>query len=201
MTSRVYKYLSRFIVIMLLSGCTPPPSAIAPLNKTISLHERKLSINQLTHFNIKGGLAVKEQNKGFTATMNWRQSSRQNFHIHLFGPLGSGNVHIRGRQGLVTLQDGKKKASAHSAEELLFKQTGHHLPLGGMYYWLRGLPSPNAPFTSEYDKYQHLSKLRQNGWTIDYPRYTAFQGVDLPSKITMIKGAIKVKVIINRWRQ
>ncbi len=187
------------ILLLALSGCTPPPSAVAPLNQMVTREERKLSINQFTSFKIKGGLAVKENNKGFSASLNWRQSSVNRFFIHIFGPLGSGNVKITGRAGQVVMRDGKKEAHAQSAERLMMQQTGYNVPFKHMYYWVRGLSAPNSSASSQYDEFKHLKVLIQDGWHIDYKRYTSYKGIDLPSKIFIRKGALKVKVVINKW--
>lgn len=195
-----YKIYLASAILFSLSACTPPPSAIAPENETKSFASRKLELKDLKSWTIKGGMAVKEGRQGFSATLLWQQRGPNKYSIQLTGPLGSGKVKLTNRAGMATLADGNKHFKSNSPEALLRKHTGYTIPVDSLFYWVRGLPSANASSSKKIDAYGHLSQLNQQGWTILYKRFTAFKGLDVPSKIFLIKGQIKVKLIINQWQ-
>ena len=188
------------IGIACLVACAPPmPASEAPENKVMSWEKREIDVNTITRWTISGAMAARTAQKGWSASVNWQQLGAGNYKIRLFGPLGSGNVIIKGRGGSVTYQDGNKRETASNASSLLKKQTGVSVPVNSLYYWVRGIPAPGGASGKKYDKYNHLKSFNQNGYHVQYLRYTSFKGVDLPSSIKLIGGGIKIKFIIKSW--
>lgn len=114
-------------------------SNAAPQNKAMTVEQRKAKTQTISSWNIRGALAAKNKNKGWSASMNWVQQGPENYQIRLMGPLGSGAVLINKSGNTITFQDGAKKITSSSADELLAKQTGIRLPVSNLYYWIRGL--------------------------------------------------------------
>ena len=77
---------------------------------------------------------------------------------------------------------------------------GWQLPVTNLYFWVRGLPAPNSSASTTFDPYHHLIELEQQGWQIQYERYTAIQGIDLPSKLRLKRGQLQVKIVISSWK-
>ncbi len=188
------------ICMLILSGCASSPSSIAPKNEKKSFETRKAELKDLKHWVINGGMAVKEGRQGFTASMDWRQYSPSSFSITLAGPLGSGKIKLVKKGSRATLTDGNKQFSSNNAEQLLKKHTGYYIPIQSLFYWIRGLPSPNLPSTKTFDSFKHVSQLQQQGWTIQYKRFTSFKSFDVPAKLVMQKRNIKVKIVISKWK-
>lgn len=185
---------------LILAGCASVPSSIAPRNDVKSFETRKAELKDLKNWSISGGMAVKEGRQGFTASMDWRQYSQSSFSIQLSGPLGSGKIKLVKKGSTATLTDGNKHYFSNNAEKLLQKHTGYYIPVKSLFYWIRGLPAPSTSSSKKFDGYSHLSLLRQQGWTIHYKRFTSFKNFDVPSKLVMLKGNIKVKIVINKWK-
>lgn len=184
----------------LLTACAPPkPAMEEPVNKIVPLEKRKAETATVSSFEIRGGLAAKTKAKGWSATMNWSQRGASSYQIRLMGPLGGGSVLISKSGGAVTFQDGKKSSTSSNADELLAQQTGIRLPVNNLYYWVRGLPAPGGVQSEKHDKYNHLSQLKQNGYTIDFTKYTSVHGIDLPSMIRLEGNGVMVKVVIKSW--
>lgn len=183
-----------------LTACAPPkPAEELPVNKVIPLETRKAETAKVSAWHISGGIAAKNKSKGFTATINWAQSGPSAYQIRLVGPLGGGSVIINRSGGNVTYQDGPKKFSSSSAEELLMKHTGVRLPVNSLYYWIRGLPAPGPVQSEQHDKYNHLTQLRQSGYTVDFTKFTSVRGIDLPSMVRLEGNGVMVKVVIKSW--
>lgn len=184
----------------LLTACAPPhPAEELPTNKIIPLEKRKAETATISTWNIHGAMAAKNKSKGWSATMNWLQSGPSTYQIRLMGPLGSGAVLINRSGGQVTVKDGAKTSSSSNGEELLQKQTGIRVPVNNLYYWVRGLPAPGGVSSEEHDQYNHLTRLKQSGFTVDFTKYTSVKGIDLPSMIRLEGNGIMVKVIIKSW--
>ena len=64
---------------------------------------------------------------------------------------------------------------------------------------IRGLPVPSTPAQTRFDAYNHLTYLVQDGWRIQFLRYTSIRNTDVPSKIFLSNAQLNVKVIVNRW--
>ncbi|HHX7432143.1 lipoprotein insertase outer membrane protein LolB [Legionella pneumophila] len=188
------------ILICFLTACAPPrPSEESPANREIPLEERKAETATVSSWEIKGALAAKTKAKGWSATMNWVQQGANSYQIRLMGPLGGGAVLISKKGNTITFQDGSKITTSTNADELLLKQTGIRLPVNNLYYWVRGLPAPGGVQSEKHDQFNHLIQLKQNGYTIDFNKYTSVKGIDLPSMIRLEGNGVMVKVVIKNW--
>jgi outer membrane lipoprotein LolB len=195
----VYKSSVLFFTTLLASCVSQIPAPEKPLNQTMSVQARKIQLDDITSWNISGAIAAKQQRKGWTASVSWRQSGASNYQIRLFGPLGSGSVLVKKQGNKVIYQDGKKKYYGNNAEVLISKYTGVRVPVSNLYFWVRGLPAPGGASSLKYDQFKHLSSFMQNGFHVQFQRYTSVKGTDLPSKIVVTNGSLRLKFIIKRW--
>lgn len=195
------RLLSLILVSFLLTACLPPPAKQAASNQKLDWSARNKQLSAIAKWNINGGVAVKQNDKGFTASLEWEQQANQRYVIHMFGPLGGGSMKLTGQPGQVTMTTAKNETfHASSAQALLAEQTGWRLPIENMRYWIRGIPAPGTQAQPRFDQYKHVTQLKQQGWTIDYQRYTAVNGIDLPSKMTITRSPLRVRVVIKSWK-
>ena len=188
-----------FLFAAALSGCASisPPS---PPAKQIPWKNREVALSQLHDWKMNGKIAVDTQNDSGSATIDWTQR-KQRYIISLLGPFGSGGLTLNGQPGLVTLQTSEGKTfRASNAEELLARTWGWNLPVSNLNYWIRGLPVPGIAQKSQYDSYQRLSDLVQQGWHVQYMSYTTVGSVDLPNKIFITSNRLKTKIVIYDWQ-
>ncbi|MGL5741354.1 MAG: lipoprotein insertase outer membrane protein LolB [Legionella sp.] len=184
----------------LLTACAPPrPAAELPENKVMPLEQRKAKTQTVSSWEIRGAMAAKNKAKGWSTAMNWIQSGPSTYQIRLMGPLGSRTVLIDKKGNTITFQDGPKKITSHNADELLAEQTGIKLPVNNLYYWVRGLPAPGPVEAEHHDQYNHLTQIKQSGYTINFNQYTSEKGIDLPSMIHVEGNGVTVKVVIKKW--
>lgn len=182
-----------------LSGCVTMPAKQHALNKHLSWEQRQTELSAIKAWTVKGAIGVHNKREGWSASVNWRQQ-QDSYKLQLYGPLGAGQVRLSGRPGSVSLTTAdNKSAHASSGDQLLYQQTGWRLPVDNLRYWVRGIPAPGMPASENLDNYNHLRQLQQQGWTISYQRYTAVNGMDLPSKIQFVRGNVKIRLVISRW--
>jgi outer membrane lipoprotein LolB len=190
-----------FLFLGLTSCATlTPTQEQTPQNKKVTWDSRVQTLSGIQSWDIKALIAIRQAENGGTANMQWRQQSK-NYHIALFGPLGSHSVELTGQPGHVELAEASgKKVTASSPEELLAKQLGWRIPVSNLYYWVRGIPVPGMAAEKKLDSFNHLIALQQDGWTIRYLRYTSQRNIDVPDKIFLNNPQLSVKIAISQWR-
>jgi outer membrane lipoprotein LolB len=195
------KWILAVISLICLAGCASISPSPLSQDKSTSFESRTQALTPIQTWNVKGLIAIRTAKNAYSANWNWQQITYSNYKIELFGPLGAGAVQLIGRRNFVMLHtsDGKEFTATHP-ESLLEQQLGWRLPVSYLYYWIRGLPVPAIPAEKHFDAYHHLSLLIQDGWRVDYPRYTPTNGIDLPNKMILTHPDITVKIIINRWQ-
>ncbi len=175
---------------------------LAPVNEKISWINRHQQLTQLTAWELKGAMAVKAENTGGQARMDWQQHDANTFRLVLTGPVGSGRAEIIGQSAHVVLtQSDGQVFEAPSAQALLLSRLGWDVPVAYLYYWMRGIPSPDLTADVQFDEFNHLTRLTQAGWTIHYDRYTRLGGLDVPAKLTATRDNVRVKFVIQQWRK
>jgi outer membrane lipoprotein LolB len=193
--------MKKFVIIILtliLTGCATLPASQSALNQHMSWPARQAQLKQLTSWHIAGATAIQTPQQALSASMTWQQQ-QQHYQIALFGPLGAGRVSLSGGPGNVTLLANGKQYTAQSPEIIMQEVLGWQLPVNNLFYWVRGLPAPHLPSTPRFDAFHHLTQLRQQGWKIDYLRYTTVNNVDLPSLIKLQHADLIVKMVISHW--
>lgn len=183
-----------------LSSCaTISPQQLPPENADISWPTRMQSLSQIENWDLTAMFAMRTKENAESATLNWQQN-KQSFTILLFGPLGANTFKLSGTPGHIELVNPHgDKFFASTPEALLVHETGWHLPVSSLYYWIRGLPVPGVPATKQFDAYHHLLQLKQQGWTIQFLHYTNTAHGDLPSKILLEHPPLSIKLIISEW--
>jgi outer membrane lipoprotein LolB len=199
------KKISVIVVTVLLTGCasflpqTSPPSRARTINHYLPWETRKAQLNNLQHWQARGNLAAHTTDKrGINTSFSWEQNHHC-YQLIFFGPLGSQSAVLAGNPDRVGLTTHRQTYTAQNPEGLLADQLGLHLPVSQLYYWLRGLPAPQSRYTTNLDAYNHLLKLRQSGWCVNYTHYTNSGAIDLPDRLEITNGQWQVRIAITRW--
>lgn len=188
-----------FTFLWLTSCATVAPQETTAQNQTLPWDSRVKTLSDISQWDLKGMISIRSAHDAGSATLEWQQKD-QNYHISMLGPLGTGSFELNGQPGNVELAfaDGKH-FHAQSPEDILAQQTGWQLPVSNLNYWIRGLPVPNSSANKNFDSYHHLTSLQQDGWNIQFLRYTSVHGIDVPSKIFLNHEPLTVKIVISHW--
>lgn len=203
---------SKWILIVVcffgLASCASMPAPTqankekpaAPNTSSATWENRVSVLSNIQNWDLKGLIAIRNSRDAYSANWQWQQNQK-NYAINLIGPLGSNSIQLTGSPNQVLLQtsDGKKSTST-SPENLLEQQIGSRVPVSSLYYWIRGLPVPGIAAQKQLDASNRLSVLIQQGWRIEYSRYSSINHVDLPAKMILNNAALNVKIIINHWQ-
>jgi outer membrane lipoprotein LolB len=182
---------------VLLYGCATAPSRTL---QGPAWESRQASLTALQDWGLSGRISVTQREKGWHASLRWEQTP-QGFSIDITNPLGQTVAQIRGDAAGVAAQtsDGRS-LSAGDPDDLVEEAVGLRIPVGGLRYWVKGLPAPAKPGTLFGDGQSRLTRLEQSGWTIEYPRYVRVSTLDLPALIHARQDDLEVRVVVDQWR-
>jgi outer membrane lipoprotein LolB len=162
--------------------------------------ERRAVLATVVEWTAVGKLGLQSAEDSWSAGLTWRQLP-DSFAIRLSGPLGQGMMELSGSPGLVEMRTADDVYRARSAEELMQSRAGWQVPLSGLRHWILGLPDPDAPVAElELDAAGRLASLGQLGWKIRYDRYGEFDGLVLPTKLSLENGRVRAKLVVRNWR-
>ena len=175
-------------VLAALAGCasTRPAQVLPSSNDSIGA------------FSLNGRVAVKIDDRGYTASLRWRHSATRDS-LRLLSPLGSVVGDIEADSDGATLTTGDKKIyRSNDAQSLTREVLGWDLPLAGLRSWVTGRADPAAPVQAQdRDDKQRLKSLTQNDWRIAYLEY--FGDSALPARLSLSYDRLHLRLIIEHW--
>jgi len=188
------------LVAALLSAC----SAVQPTDSEQAARENRYEsrlgrLSKLDAWSLEGRLAISTESDGGSGYFSWRElgdSSRMDFH----GALGRGAWRLvaDANGAVLELADGSSHR-ADTVDELVRKQVGWEIPVDTLAWWVRGLAAPGKIQRRVLDEQGKLLELGQRDWSIEYGRYRAVGGEQLPAKMTARQAEKSVKLAIRNW--
>lgn len=192
------------LCLALLGGCATQPKAPQPINAQAAWQERQNKFAQMSSWHLQGRVGMQFRDQSAVFNLSWLQQGKDRYTMNIKNPLtGSAIAYLQGTPGNITLQVNGKTYRDANAERLLQSQLGVSLPLEGMKYWVRGVPSPDSPLDRLKLGAQGLpEKLQQAGWQVSYLAWQGNGWNALPEKISLIHEVenTKVKVIVKEWQ-
>ena len=181
--------------VLALAACrtlVPVPTNLWP--------ERRAELQSVDQFCFTGQLAAATATEGFSASLHWQQRGVRS-DLLVRAPLGMGGARLSydGAQLQVTATDGFQLTGMAAQAELL-RLVGFEPPLASLRYWLLGVPDPQGTAAEMLDGSQRLAQLQQSGWVIDYAEYQVSGGRWLPRRVSLHRGALKLKLRIAQWQ-
>ena len=192
-------WVGALLTLATLAGCrTLPPTIPA---SSAPWPERRPQLQELTHFQLKGRVALSASGNGFNANLRWSQEQARS-QIALEGPLGVGGMQIiaSGSDLDIVTSHGERIANQAAHAELTAR-LGFDVPIERLRYWVLGAPDPALPAEESLDASgQHLKSLVQDGWRVDYDEYTNAAGQALPARMTLQREGVRVRLLVEDWR-
>ncbi|MFO7604457.1 MAG: lipoprotein insertase outer membrane protein LolB [Gammaproteobacteria bacterium] len=186
------------VVLLLSSACTTmaPPAG----DDDVSWQAHRQQVAQLDFWTVTGRLAVSNGRESWHLSLTWKQQG-PTYLIRLVGPLGAGQVQLRGDARGVLLDDGENPpVYADNANALLYQNTGLNIPVEGLRFWIRGLPDPQLASEEVQLLAGKLKQLQQGGWQLDYRGYQQVNHTALPKRLFMQRDDLDVRLVIDQWQ-
>lgn len=191
--------------LLLLGGCASlQPTAESPLpiptGNPAELNRTHLTqLAGIEQFYLQARIGIQANGKGSSGSTRWRHDQRGN-DISMLSPVGGTVAKIITNSAgvMLTTNDGKV-LQADDAESLTQEHLGWRLPLRGLPDWALG--RPNGPLYEEmhWDSIGRITRLKQDGWEIEYPEYMEAGGYRLPKRINLRSRNLTIKLVIERW--
>lgn len=186
------------IFLIVLTGCSTMQTLPQNYHK-LEWSERSKQLNNIQEWSINGSISIIYAETKDIASYHWQQK-KDVYSIEVSSPLNLIHFNLYGNKNKITLQQSTYRIyTANNPEQLLRQYIGWNIPVSNLVYWVRGIPAPHSAYTSQLDQYNHLSVLKQQGWTIHYSNYTVLDNIDLPTTISLEKSHIKIKIIAKNW--
>ncbi|MDR0277044.1 MAG: lipoprotein insertase outer membrane protein LolB [Paucimonas sp.] len=196
------RHVITFSLIALLAGCAGFGSkeAVQGQGSPQLWKEHKQQLSTLDGWQINGKVGIRAPTDSGSGTLVWLQ--RQDYYdLRLSGPLGRGAARLTGRPGNVVLEVANQgRFEAPTPEVLLAEQLGWELPVSHLVWWVRGLPAPDSKSKLTLDGDSRLASLEQDGWQVEYTRYTEQNGYWLPERMKLHGQDLDVTVVLKEWQ-
>ncbi|ALP41108.1 lipoprotein insertase outer membrane protein LolB [Aeromonas schubertii] len=178
---------------LLLAGCATTPQ---PQRQQVDWSQERLRLEQLTHWQLSGKLAIITEKEKGSARLNWQQEG-DDYRLNLTSVIGTHILELSRQSGRLTLidRDGNRHQS-QDAGDLIYRLTGWELPIDGLPEWIKGLPG-EARYTLNPDK--SLASVTDGAWQIDYQQYRDQDGYRLPHQLSLQGEGTRLKLLINEW--
>ena len=194
----VRKLLWATVVVLLASCRTVPVHHETPATSQ-SWDARRPQLQARDKFQLKGRVAVATGSEGFNARLRWTQDGKQT-HMSLDGPLGAGGVQVTSDGSAVSIVTSRgDRLNNDAARAELANRLGFDPPIDNLRYWVLGVPEPGHPAQESLDAQQRLATLEQDGWQIQYTGYMSVGGEWLPSKLTLQRQGVRLRVVVDGW--
>lgn len=176
------------IVLAVVAGCAAPraPQVLPASNAGINT------------FSLTGRVAVKLEQRGYSAKLSWRHAAAGD-RLRLLSPVGSVIAELEADASGAMLTTGDKKVyRSGNVQELTREVLGWDLPLEGLQHWVVGRAEPEIPVQAEErDARGRLTKLTQNDWRISFLDYAGESA--LPARMVLAYDSLNLRLIIDRW--
>ncbi|MDP0562713.1 MAG: lipoprotein insertase outer membrane protein LolB [Candidatus Endonucleobacter sp. (ex Gigantidas childressi)] len=191
------------VVLLLLSGCTTLKKSV-PLSDTekkLRWQKNKQQILKINNWQLAGRLGLLVPGQSGSVSLLWIQEN-DTYTLSIDGPFGLSLVHIKGNSAGVTaeISGEEQPLKSMSPEDLMMQITGWDLPVSGLKYWVRGLPTPDFKSKVTFNNEGQTSIIDQGGWIITYESYRDEKSVSLPARMKVNSDKISLKLIIKDWQ-
>jgi outer membrane lipoprotein LolB len=151
-------------------------------------------------WDLDGRIGVIHGGEGWHGQLSWVQNNGD-FTGKISGPFGSNHAELAkvGEQVELRAPSGKS-ISGERFRQWQVKVFGSAIPIKALPYWMHGLPYPAIKNTVVKKNQQGaVQELRQDGWAIGYSRWKTFGDDVLPGKMSLVKGDVRMKLIVNEY--
>lgn len=190
----------RFLLLILLVSQLFACASIGPTQKVQSLAltpgntEKILAIND---WRLLGRLSVRNLQQSWLTTLEWKHDAFID-DLSLSTSLGGVVAKLIYSSHGIALSD-RNGVLQRTSEEELTSLLGYSPPLEHMKYWVRGVPSPKMQVQINKVYFDGVMVFKQDGWDVQLDRFSKLGDVVLPSKVTLTKKGLKIKLVVDKW--
>lgn len=188
---------------LLVVSCASVPGG-APLSRAdaeAAWSARSALLREIREWEVSGRISVSGPDGSWNARIHWSQRGDA-YTLDFMSLLGQRLARLEAGDGGVMLRlPDQEPRQAATAGELLEASFGWSAPVDALRFWILGVPQPQFRAETRLDDRGRLSRLEQEGWSVDYPQYTSVGNGpgDLPRKLILEGGAVRIRMVIDAW--
>jgi len=201
--------MNRFLTLCLvtaLTACATIPAPQPPNAQSQALWQQQLeTLKPLSHWSIRGRVAIYVKEDVYNLGMSWQREDN-NSTLKLEASLGQGLIMLTRNANRIELTTAEgESVHGNNAQQLLYDTTGLLIPVEGLQTWIKGIPHEQSDFQHAIDAEGRTQSLQQDGWKINYLKYSdsALPQIDrasLPRKLYMKHDGLALKIVIDQWQ-
>jgi outer membrane lipoprotein LolB len=177
-----------------LVGCQGVPSKPAS-----NWRSHQAEVSQIKRWDMAGKFSF-HKDKTVMGSFKWHQHDEQ-YDFDFTGPMHVGSAMLTGDAGRATFKQGDQApVVGASPEALLLKHMGWQVPLQPLRYWIVGAYVPDQRALVRWDDQHHLRIIHQDGWQVLLSDYKLEQGVMLPHRLSLKRGEVWAKLVVQSWQ-
>lgn len=181
-------------VVLALAACATAPRVTSDRAPAVLAADR-------VRFELNGRIGIQNGDEGMSGLVRWLHAPGAD-ELWFSSPLGSSiAMLVRGPNGVELVAGREPPRRAATAEELTRAALGWDLPLSGLEHWILGRPAPGAGTARmERDPASgRLTRLVQDGWSIEFRRYLDTEWGALPGLMNLEYGSLQIRLAVDRW--
>jgi outer membrane lipoprotein LolB len=190
--------LLRCLTLILALGLAACASTQRVAESDLAWQEHQAAHSALTHWELRGRIALQDGSRSEAASLNWKQRGSDST-LDLQGPVGMGATRVESDGHRVRVDDGSSILYLDEAG-YVDDQGEWLLPLAELAWWVRGIPAPGTPVSSQQVEKGLLRALNQSGWSIRYDEYQRSGEWILPRRVELQREQQRAKLLIRSWQ-
>jgi len=196
---------STFLILFCLtiSGCSSTKQSPSIALTIKSSSERAEQLANITQWQVTGKIAFIEKNKRESASLNWQVDEKhKNQQLNLTSYLGINVLQLKSTEGQHSLKFDGKTYQDDDLTTLIYSLTGLTLPTEALVYWIKGVafqPSDHINYDQSNLPIMLTSVYNNQQWQVTYGNYKQVNHYVLPTKLTIKKDNLLIKIAIKQW--
>jgi outer membrane lipoprotein LolB len=182
------------LAAVLLAGC----AHLEPGDDGLSFGERRLRLESIPAWEMRGRLAVNTGERAFQGSFRWAQDDAHST-LTVRGPLGGGILEVAGSPDRMLVTARGEQRVLEDPETELSALLGWWMPVDSLRAWLLGLPDPGFRANTRIGAGTVLEALDQRLWHVEYASYQLSDGLLVPRRIDMAHGALELRLTVDAW--
>lgn len=200
----VFRVVAGALLSLLAVSCASIPGGGSSLSRAgaeAAWSARQATLREVRAWDISGRISVSGPDGSWNARIRWSQRD-DTYDIDFLSLFGQQVARLEGSGEDVVLQlPDQEPQRAATAGELLAASFGWSAPVDALRYWILGMPRPHTPALTRLDEHGRLSRLEQEGWSVEYPQYTGVSADpgDLPRRLMLEGAPVSIRLVVDSW--
>lgn len=190
------RYLLCVVLVTQLFACASVDS-LKQKALPIASHSHVESILAVKQWRLLGRLSVRNTKESWLTKLEWRHNELIDGLI-LSTSLGGVVAKLEYSDSVIALSNIEGETRLVSEQELR-ELLGYSPPLSHLKFWVRGVANPRFTVQVMPSPSLHVKAFEQDGWQVSLSKFHREGGLVLPSKVSLEKEGLKIKLVVDQW--